>query len=99
RKLCLDIIFVARVDTQPDDIGQQIFAFGANRARHALRLQCRDFARQLLRDRSGGKAHVRNRVAPKPGMRLIPMTTAKVISSMPMPITEMAPRSPLSLRS
>src|SRR5215471_6169435 len=36
---------------------------------------------------------------PKPGMRLASTTTAKVITSMMMPSTAMAPRSPLSLRS
>ena len=36
---------------------------------------------------------------PKPGMRLTAITTAKVTTSMMRPSTEMAPRSPLSLRS
>src|SRR5689334_14292481 len=95
----LDVILVARRDAQADDVDQQIFALGANGSRQALRLQGRNLARKLLRDGSCRSAHVRNRVAPKPGMRLMVMTTAKVISNMAIPITEMAPRSPLSLRS
>ena len=37
---------------------------------------------------------LRKRAPPKPGMRLTAMTTAKVITSIMMPSTEMAPRSP-----
>ena len=37
--------------------------------------------------------------APNAGIRLTAMTTAKVITSMAMPSTEIAARSPLSLRS
>src|SRR5919107_496856 len=43
---------------------------------------------------------LRRRVpAPKPGMRLIAITTANVRISIESPNTAMAPRSPLSLRS
>ena len=41
-----------------------------------------------------GSQVLRRRASPKPGMRLTAMTTAKVMTSMMRPSTEMAPRSP-----
>src|SRR5262249_32296975 len=96
-KRCLDIVFVARGCAQPDHIHPKVDALFA----HALRNGERgDAFCQVLGQRDFRElAHPRILVAPKPGMRLIAATTAKVMTSMMMPSTAMAPRSPDSLRS
>jgi len=69
---------------RPVEIGQNSFVFAANGS--------------LL----GSIPAERNRapaLAPNTGIRLTASTTAKVITSIAMPSTEMAARSPLSLRS
>ena len=59
-------------------------------------IERRDALGQLLGDGDFGKrAHVlRSRAAAEAGKRLIAITTAKVMTSMMMPSTAMAPRSP-----
>ena len=98
-----DVVLVARGDAEPDHVDQQVLAFLLDGLRQRGGLQRDDVLGQMLRDGNGGKLddhnQFRNRTLPKPGMRLTAITTLKVMISMPMPITEMAPRSPLSLRS
>ena len=98
-----DVVLVARGDAEADDVDQQILAFLAHRLRQRIGAQRDDALGQLLGDgTSGSLASIHSSEtarAPKPGMRLTAITTAKVMISMPSPITEMAPRSPLSLRS
>ena len=99
----LDVVLVARGDAEPDHVDQQVLAFLPDRRRQRIGAQRSDALGQMLRDGNLGKlrvhGQVRKRTLPKPGMRLTAITTLKVMISMPMPITEMAPRSPLSLRS
>src|SRR4029077_5907859 len=94
----LHVILAARGHAEADHVDGEIDAFFAHRRRHIER---GDALGQLLGDGDCGKrAHERNRTPPpKPGMRLIAITTAKVMISMMMPSTAMAPRSPDSLRS
>src|SRR5262249_40405784 len=96
-KRCLNVVLVARRRAQPD----HVHAEGDALLAHALRKGERgDAFRQVLGQRDIRElAHPRILVAPKPGMRLIAATTAKVMTSMMMPRTAMAPRSPDSLRS
>ncbi len=100
----LDVVLVARGDAKADHVDQQVLAFAPHRRRQFVGAQRGDAPGKILGNRDGGKFcclghQVRKRTVPKPGIRLTAITTAKVISNMPRPITEMAPRSPLSLRS
>src|SRR5262249_60332506 len=101
---CLDVIRIAGGQAEADDVDEQILAFAAHRRRQLRRLERRDLVRQDLGDGGLGKRRVhdhalRRRASPKPGMRLTAMTTVKVMASMMRPSTEIAPRSPDSLRS
>src|SRR6476646_5556797 len=97
RKCRAHIILVARRDDQPDHIDREVDTLLVHGSRDIER---HNALRELFRNRDLGKlAHVRNRAAPKPGRRLMAITTAKVMTSMMMPSTAMAPRSPDSLRS
>src|SRR5262245_4948312 len=101
---CLDVIRVAGGQAEADDVDEQILAFAAHRRRQLRRVERRDLVRQDVGDGGPGKRRVhdqalRRRASPKPGMRLTAMTTAKVITSMMRPSTEIAPRSADSLRS
>src|SRR3954447_20852804 len=95
---CLHVVLVAGRDAEADHIDRQIDALFAHRRRH---IQRRDALCELLGDGDfGERAHERKRTPPpKLGMRLIAITTAKVITSIMMPSTAIAPRSPDSLRS
>src|SRR5262249_26202102 len=93
------VVFVARGDAKPDHVDDEVFAFSADRRRRALGRHAGDARRKLFSDRRRRHHVLRRRPAPKPGMRLAKITTAKVISSMERPRTAMAPRSPLSFRS
>src|SRR5262249_42595574 len=100
-----DVVLVARGETQPDHVNQQILALAAHLRRQPRGIERRDLVRQNLGDGGLGKRRVhghqalRRRASPKPGMRLTAITTAKVMASMIRPSTEIAPRSPDSLRS
>ena len=87
------VIFVARRDAEPDHIDREVDTLLVHGRRHIER---RKALGQTLGHSDFGKlAHVfLNRAAPKPGRRLTAMTTAKVMTSMMMPSTAMAPRSP-----
>src|SRR3954452_4417605 len=96
----LHVILLARRDAQADHVDGQILALVAHTWWDSTERE--NAIGELLGQRDFRKfAHVlRNRAAPpKPGMRLIAATTAKVTTSMMMPSTAMAPRSPDSFRS
>src|SRR5205823_3185235 len=85
-------------DAEADHVNREVDALLA----HGAGDRERDTAlREPFGERNLGKlAHaLRSLAPPKPGMRLIAVTTAKVITSMMMPSTAMAPRSPDSFKS
>src|SRR5262245_32972050 len=104
-KRALDVVLLARGNTEAGNIDQKLHALFVQRLRQLVGAEHGNRCGQMLGDRGGGKffCHecqlLRKRTLPKPGMRLTVITTANVINSMPRPITEIAPRSPLSLRS
>src|ERR1041384_5025158 len=93
-----DVVLVAREKPQADHVDRQVDALPPHGGGHVQR---RDALGEPLGDGDLRKlAHVAlKRTAPKPGRRLIAITTAKVMTSMMMPSTAIAPRSPDSLRS
>src|SRR5215470_1989923 len=105
----LHIIQAAGRQAKTCHIDREVYAFRSHGSRQVRRIDGDDAVGEMLGDRDGrqGLFHVRflpfqvfrRRTPPKPGMRLMRMTTAKVNTSMTMPSTAMAPRSPLSLRS
>ena len=99
-----DVILVTGCNAEPCYIDQQVLALLAYRRRQPVSAKRSDMPGEDLGDCGGRKLcchgyQVRKRTLPKPGIRLTAITTAKVINNMPSPITEIAPRSPLSLRS
>src|SRR5215472_242304 len=103
----LHVIQTARREAEPYHVNRESFAFCHHRCRQARRIDGDDAFGKTLSDGREGFDHMfssprqlyRRRTPPKPGMRLIRTTTANVSTSMMMPSTAMAPRSPLSLRS
>ena len=108
RKRGLDIILVARGDAKPGDVDQQILAFGAHSGRQLAGVERNDARGQLLGDgdfrqyprriRFNADRHV-DGAHYAPRSVLASATTVEVSISMNRPSTEMAARSPLSLRS
>ncbi len=101
-----DVILVARGDAKTDHVDQQVLAFGADGGRQRLGIERDDARGELFGDGNFGKIAAHEVTQPRrygarcrPRMRLASATTVKVITSISRPITEMAPRSPLSLRS
>src|SRR5262245_27550310 len=82
------IVLLARRDAQPDHVDGEVLAFLPYR--HRDRLGRQNAIGELLGQRDFRQfAHVLRSLAapPKPGMRLIATTTAKVMTSMMMPST------------
>src|SRR5947207_2478579 len=101
-KRCAHVVLVARGDAEPDDVDQQVLAFGAHGRGQRRGVERGDALGQLFGDGGIMRRHghaLRRRTLPKPGIRLTAMTTAKVMVSIMIPSTEMAARSPLSFRS
>src|SRR5262245_59546723 len=102
----LDVVFVARREAEPHHVDQQLLALCPHGYGQARRIDGCDARGEFFGDGLGGRigGHetdqlLRRRDGPEPGIWLMKMTTMKVRINIESPSTEMAPRSPLSLRS